>query len=89
MTTATTHRTYEVRCPIYGFITLNDWEWQIISLPAYQRLRRIRQLAWTTLPTYSKANPKLERPCFGAISSPVSWMRIVWITFSEIRSTAA
>ncbi len=41
------HKTYEIRCPVYGFITLNDWEWQIISQPAYQRLRRIRQLAWT------------------------------------------
>ncbi|MFZ3201595.1 MAG: HD domain-containing protein [Candidatus Acidiferrales bacterium] len=41
------HRTYEIRCPIHGFITLNDWEWSIISQPAFQRLRRIRQLAWT------------------------------------------
>ena len=47
MPTANTHKTYEIRCPIYGFIPLNDWEWQIISQPAYQRLRRIRQLAWT------------------------------------------
>ncbi len=41
------HKTYEIRCPVYGFVGLNDWEWQIISQPAYQRLRRIRQLAWT------------------------------------------
>jgi HD superfamily phosphohydrolase len=41
------HRTYEVRCPVYGFVKLSDWEWQIIAQPAYQRLRRIRQLAWT------------------------------------------
>jgi HD superfamily phosphohydrolase len=41
------HRTYEVRCPIHGFINLNDWEKNIISEPAFQRLRRIRQLAWT------------------------------------------
>jgi uncharacterized protein len=47
MTTTDAHRTYEIRCPVYGFVTLNDWEWQIISQPAYQRLRRIRQLAWT------------------------------------------
>ncbi len=37
----------EFRCPIYGFISLDDWEYQIISQPAFQRLRRIRQLAWT------------------------------------------
>jgi uncharacterized protein len=44
---ADVHRTYEIRCPVYGFIKLSDWERQIISEPAYQRLRRIRQLAWT------------------------------------------
>jgi len=41
------HRTFEIRCPIHGFITLNDWERTVISEPAFQRLRRIRQLAWT------------------------------------------
>lgn len=41
------HRTYEIRCPIHGFVALNDWEKQIVSQPAFQRLRRIRQLAWT------------------------------------------
>src|SRR2546422_9989178 len=45
--TAEAHRTYEIRCPVYGFVPLNDWEWQIVSVPAFQRLRRIRQLAWT------------------------------------------
>ncbi len=44
---ADTHRLYEIRCPLHGFITLSDWEWQIIAQPAFQRLRRIRQLAWT------------------------------------------
>lgn len=41
------HKTYEFRCPLYGFITITDWEREIISQPAFQRLRRIRQLAWT------------------------------------------
>ena len=41
------HRKYEIRCPVHGFISLNDWEKEIISQPAFQRLRRIRQLAWT------------------------------------------
>jgi len=44
---ANPHQTYEIRCPIHGFIHLSDWEWAIISDPAFQRLRRIRQLAWT------------------------------------------
>jgi HD superfamily phosphohydrolase len=40
---------HEIRCPVHGFIRLNDWEMGIISEPAFQRLRRIRQLAWTDL----------------------------------------
>ncbi|PYV01510.1 MAG: hypothetical protein DMG26_13395, partial [Acidobacteria bacterium] len=43
------HRTYEIRCPVHGFVRLNDWELGIISQPTFQRLRRIRQLAWTDL----------------------------------------
>lgn len=41
------HRSYEIRCPIHGFVSFNDWERSVISQPAFQRLRRIRQLAWT------------------------------------------
>ena len=44
---ANPHRTYEIRCPIHGFISFNDWERGVISAAAFQRLRRIRQLAWT------------------------------------------
>jgi HD superfamily phosphohydrolase len=40
-------RKYEIRCPIHGFIELNEWEWDIINQPAFQRLRRIRQLGLT------------------------------------------
>src|SRR5437763_7817984 len=41
------HRLYEIRCPLHGFISISDWEREIIAQPAFQRLRRIRQLAWT------------------------------------------
>ncbi len=41
------HRTYEIRCPVHGFIPIDDWEKEIINHPVFQRLRRIRQLAWT------------------------------------------
>jgi HD superfamily phosphohydrolase len=44
---STLHGSYEIRCPIHGFISLNAWEKEIVSQPAFQRLRRIRQLAWT------------------------------------------
>jgi uncharacterized protein len=43
------HRLYEIRCPVHGFILFNDWEREIIAQRAFQRLRRIRQLAWTDL----------------------------------------
>jgi HD superfamily phosphohydrolase len=42
-------RLYEVRDPIYGFITFNEWEKEIINTPVFQRLRRIRQLALTDM----------------------------------------
>jgi HD superfamily phosphohydrolase len=47
MTVADPHRRYEIRCPVHGFIEINDWEREILAHPAVQRLRRIRQLAWT------------------------------------------
>lgn len=41
------HRTYEIRCPVHGFIPIDDWEREIINHRVFQRLRRIGQLAWT------------------------------------------
>jgi len=40
-------RKHEIRCPIHGFINFNDWEKAVIDSPEFQRLRRIRQLAFT------------------------------------------
>lgn len=40
---------YEIRDPVYGFITFNDWEKEIIDHPAFQRLRRIHQLSLTSM----------------------------------------
>jgi uncharacterized protein len=37
----------EIRCPIHGFIGLNAWEKSLVDTEVFQRLRRIRQLAWT------------------------------------------
>jgi len=48
-------KTYEIRDAIHGFITLDAWEWDVINQPAFQRLRRIRQLALTDL-VYPGAN---------------------------------
>jgi len=38
---------FSVRDPIHGFIRFNEWEKSIIDHPWFQRLRRIRQLAFT------------------------------------------
>lgn len=38
---------YTFRDPVHGFIGFNELEWDIINSSAFQRLRRIRQLAWT------------------------------------------
>jgi len=40
---------YEIRDPVYGFIPFNDWEKEILNHPAFQRLRRIKQLALTEM----------------------------------------
>ena len=40
---------YEIRDPIHGFVELSAWEWEIISQPVFQRLRRIRQLGLTDM----------------------------------------
>jgi len=39
----------EIRDPIHGFITLNEWERDIVNHPVFQRLRRIRQLGFTDM----------------------------------------
>ena len=36
---------FQVRDPVHGFIEYDDWEREVINHPAFQRLRRIRQLA--------------------------------------------
>jgi hypothetical protein len=41
--------TYEIRDPIHGFIIIDEWERDIINHPAFQRLRRIKQLALTNM----------------------------------------
>lgn len=39
----------EIRCPIHGFIELDDLERAVVSTRAFQRLRHIHQLAMTHL----------------------------------------
>jgi hypothetical protein len=39
----------EIRDPIYGFISINDFEKEIIDSPVFQRLRRIQTLGLTSM----------------------------------------
>jgi len=48
-------KVYETRDIIYGFITYDDWEREIINHPVFQRLRRIKQLSLTDM-IYPGAN---------------------------------
>jgi hypothetical protein len=38
---------HSIRIPVHGFVTYSDWERDIINHPVVQRLRRIRQLAFS------------------------------------------
>lgn len=40
---------YEIRDPIFGFITIDEWEREIVNHRVFQRLRRIKQLALTDM----------------------------------------
>lgn len=51
---------HEVRDPVHGFITYNDWEREIINRGEFQRLRRIRQLAWTEMVYPGALHSRLE-----------------------------
>ncbi len=44
-----------IRCPIHGFVSLEDWQREIVEQPAWQRLRRIRQTGMAEL-TYPSMN---------------------------------
>jgi uncharacterized protein len=44
-----TEKYFEIRDPIHGMVGFNDLEREIINSAPFQRLRRIRQLAWTDL----------------------------------------
>ena len=49
------NKTYEIRDVIYGFVKFDEQERDIINQPAFQRMRRIRQLSLTDM-VYPGAN---------------------------------
>lgn len=71
-------KTYEIRDPIHGFISLNEWERDIINHPVFQRLRRIRQLAWTDMVYPGAMHTRFEHS--------LGVMHIASQMFNQIRS---
>jgi hypothetical protein len=55
----------EVRDAVHGLIELSPREWQVVDSPAFQRLRRIQQLAMTHL-VYPGAHHTRFEHCIGA-----------------------
>lgn len=51
---------YEIRDPVHGFIQVDSWERDVINHPVFQRLRRIRQLAWTDMVYPGAAHSRFE-----------------------------
>lgn len=51
---------YEIRDVVYGFIQLDQQEWDIINHPVYQRLRRIKQLSLTDMVYPGAVHTRLE-----------------------------
>src|SRR5674476_1370110 len=47
--TSNTRNKMEIRDPIYGFIKINEFEKEIIDTDTFQRLRRIQQLAFSSM----------------------------------------
>ena len=51
---------FEIRDVVYGFIQLDEQEWDIINHPVYQRLRRIKQLSLTDMAYPGAVHTRLE-----------------------------
>ena len=51
---------YEVRDAVYGFVQLDEQEWEIINHPVFQRLRRIKQLSLTDMVYPGATHTRLE-----------------------------
>ena len=65
---------YDYRDPIYGFITVNDAEQDIIDSRAFQRLRRISQLGPTNF-VYPTANHTRFEHSLGTLQSSDELLR--------------
>lgn len=70
-------KNYEIRDPVHGFIKLTEWERDIINQPAFQRLRRIKQLASTDMVYPGASHSRFEHS--------LGVMHVVSMLFESIR----
>ncbi len=74
-------KTFEVRDPIHGFVPFSEWERDVINHPVFQRLRRIRQLAWTDLVYPGAMHTRFEHS--------LGVMHTATLMFDQIRTHSA
>lgn len=74
-------KTFEVRDPIHGFVPFSEWERDVVNHPIFQRLRRIRQLAWTDLVYPGAMHTRFEHS--------LGVMHTATLMFDQIRTHAA
>lgn len=67
----------DIRCPIHGFVTIDEWERDIVNHWVFQRLRRIRQLAWTDY-TYPGAMHTRFEHSLGVLETLSRMFKEVW-----------
>jgi HD superfamily phosphohydrolase len=78
-----TTKRYEIRCPIHGFIKLEPWEWDVIDHPVFQRLRRIRQLAWTDMVYPGAMHTRFEHS-LGVMHTASEMFDAVWYRQEQV-----
>ena len=76
-------RRYEIRCPIHGFINLTEWEWDIINHEVFQRLRRIRQLAWTDMVYPAAMHTRFEHS-LGVMATATRMFDEIWYRQGDV-----
>lgn len=69
---------HEIRDPIHGFIEFSDFEKDVIAHPAFQRLRRIKQLALTEMVYPAATHTRFEHS--------LGVMHVANMMFNTIRS---
>lgn len=81
-------RIYEIRDAVYGFVQLDEQEWEAINHPVFQRLRRIKQLSLTDMVYPGATHTRLEHS-IGVVQMATNiYDSVIWLRTSMIASSA-